>query len=134
MGAAGEISRNRRYSAERAQALRRFEVRHAPVLAALVVRGGSESPGARNWLETFQIIIKSQVEIDAAHLAVGDAVEPCAELVVDREPYGVSQGFLAVGRPEAIGVRGHLADEVFVPARERPTADHRTREDRLRHR
>src|SRR2546430_12895670 len=39
-----------------------------------------------------QVLIEAQVEIDPAHLAVGDAVEAGTQLVVDRQPHRVADG------------------------------------------
>ena len=50
-----------------------------------------------------EIFVEAQVEIDSLHFAVGDPVEAGAELVVDRQPNGVADGLVAIGRPESSG-------------------------------
>ena len=95
------------------------------VAVALIVRRSAPATLARDRLQPAQILVEAQVEIDALHLAVGDPVEPGAELVVDRQADGVAHGLVAIRRPEQLGVLFHVGDELLVPAGKRPASDHR---------
>ena len=78
--------------------------RDASISVALIVGRQRPIAGPGERLQTAQVFVEPQVEIDPLHLAVGDPVEPGAELVVDGQPDGVAHGLLAVGRPEPLGI------------------------------
>ena len=50
-----------------------------------------------------QVFVEPQVEIDALHLAIGDPVEPGAELVVHRQADRIPDGLLPVRGPNRPG-------------------------------
>ena len=64
-----------------------------------------------------QVFVEAQVEIDALHLAVGDPVEPGADLVVHGQSDRIPAGLLAVHWPEPPGLGVHVDDELLVPPR-----------------
>src|SRR5207247_191051 len=92
------------------------------------------APATSWWKGTqaLEIVVEPQVEVDALHLAVGEEVGPGPELVVDGKADGIANGFLAVVGAEQLRLAGGLVTEPGVPARERPAADHRRREQRER--
>jgi len=81
------------------------------------MRGGAPVAYTTNWLEAAQVRVKAEVEIDPLHLAIGDSIEPCPRLVVNGQPHGVANRFLPIDRVEKVGMRAHIADELFIPAR-----------------
>ena len=62
----------------------------APIAVALIVGRRAPEAATRQRLEAAEVVVEAQVEIDPLHLAVGDPVEPGAELVVDGQPNGVA--------------------------------------------
>ena len=104
------------------------------IAVALIVRRGAPAAGSRQRLEPCEILVESQVEIDALHFAVGDPIEARTNLVVDRQANGVADGLVAIGRSEQLGLGLHVGDELFEPARERPASDHRGGDQVFRHR
>ena len=89
--------------------------------------------GARYRLDAAEVFVEPQVEIDALHLAVGDAVEARAELIVDGQPHGIAHGLIAIGRPEQVGMFFDVGGEFLEPAGERPASDHGGRNDEIGH-
>ena len=83
----------------------------------LVVRRGTPVAGTTNWLQAAQVLVEAEVEIDPLHLAIGDAIEPRPQLVVNGQPDGVANRLLPIDRAEKVGMRAHIADEFFIPAR-----------------
>src|SRR5271157_2361615 len=83
----------------------------------LVVRRGTPVAGTTNWRQAAQVLVKAEVEIDPLHLAIGDAIEPRPQLVVNGQPDGVANRLLPIYRAEKVGMRAHIADELFIPAR-----------------
>jgi hypothetical protein len=69
-------------------------------------------------LASAQVLVKAEVEIDPLHLAIGDAIEPRPQLVVNGQPDGVANRLLPIYRAEKVGMRAHIADELFIPARQ----------------
>ena len=102
--------------------------RDAAIAVALVVGGRAPVAGAADRLEAAQVLVEAQVEIDPLHLAVGDPVEPGADLVVDGQPDRVAHRLLAIHRAEQVGMRLHVGDELLVPARETTSSRSRWRE------
>src|SRR5262249_18777734 len=109
-------------------AARSGERRDGAVAAALVVRGRAPLPGRGKSLEAGQIVVEAQVEIDTLHLAVADQVGVRLELVGDGQPHRVADGLVAVLGAEPLRMAGRLLAEVAIPARERPAADDRRRD------
>ena len=67
-----------------------------------LARVGSRAAMGRR---TDQVFVKAEVEIDPLHLAIGDSIEPCPQLVVDGQPHGVANRFLPIDRAEKVGMR-----------------------------
>ena len=58
-----------------------------------------------------QVLVKAEVEFDPLHLAIGDSIEPCPQLVVNGQPHSIANRFLPIDRAEKVGMRAHIADE-----------------------
>ena len=81
------------------------------------MRGGAPVADTTSWLEAAQVLVKAEVEIDPLRLAIGNSIEPCPQLVVNGQPHGIANRFLPIDRAEKVGMRAHIADELFIPAR-----------------
>ena len=77
----------------------------------------------RQRLDSGQIIVEPEVEIDALHFAVGNQVGPGPDLVVNREPDRVAQRLAAVVGAEPLWMGRNFIAEMDVPAGKRPTPD-----------
>ena len=92
-------------------------------LSALVVRGRSPAPTLRQRSNPGKSIVEAEIEIDTLHLTVGDQVGPGLELVVNRQPHGITNRFLAVVGSKLLRAAGDIVAELGVPSGERPAAD-----------
>ncbi len=89
----------------------------AAIPLTLIVCGWPPVAGTPKSLQTAQVLVKAQIEIDPLHLTIGDAIQARAELVVNGQADRVTNGLFAVNRAEMLGMRGDVADESLVPSR-----------------
>src|SRR5205823_5895384 len=105
------------------QTARGGQRRDTEVPASLIVSGRAPATSLRQRLNPREPIIKTEIEIDALHLTIGDQIGSCPELIVHGEADRVPDGLVPVIGTKQFRLASDVVAELGVPARKRPAAD-----------